>query len=73
MPVGKDEPVPVEPVRIGGIEPHEVLEQYGRDVGHSHWGTGMSTSRFLHGIHVKKADAVRHVAKMLVAGRRHAS
>ena len=66
--VRQQEAVAVEPVRIGRIELHEILEENGRDVGHAHRRAGMAALGLLHGIHGKKPDAVGQVPQVLVAG-----
>ena len=69
--VGQDEAVAVDPMRVGGIEPHEVAEQHGGDVRHAHRRPGVAALGLLHGIHGQEADAVGQVAQMLVARRGH--
>jgi hypothetical protein len=69
--VREDEAVAVDPVRVGGVEPHEVLEQDGGDVGHAHGRAGMPALGLLHGVHGQEADAIRHVAEMPVTRRGH--
>ena len=64
--VRQDEAIPVDPVRLRRIELHEVLEQDGRDIRHSHRRAGVAALGALHGIHGEEADAVRHVAQGLV-------
>ena len=64
--VREDEAVAVDPVRVGGVEPQEVLEQDGGDVGHAHGRAGMPALGLLHGVHGQEADAIRHVAEMPV-------
>ena len=69
--VRQQEAVAVEPMRVGRIELHEILEENGRDVGHPHRRAGMSALGLLHGIHRQETDAVGHVPQVLVARLGH--
>ena len=58
----QDEAVAVGPVRLRGVELHELGEQHRGDVGHAHRHAGMARVRLLHGVHGESPDGVRHVA-----------
>ena len=70
MAVRQHEAVAVEPMWIGRIELHEILEENGRDVGHAHRRAGMAALGLLHGVHGQKPDAVGQIPQVLVAGLR---
>jgi hypothetical protein len=45
VPGGQDEPVPVGPQRVGGVEFQMLFEQYGGDIGHAHRHPGVTGVR----------------------------
>ena len=60
--VGKDQPIPIDPVGGGCIKLHELLEQDRRNVGQPHWRTRMAAVGILYCIHCKEANTVRQRA-----------
>ncbi len=62
VPGRQDETVAVGPVRVGGIEFHELREQHGRDIRHAHRHAGMAGVRLLNRVHGQETDGVGHGA-----------
>ena len=63
------EPVPIRPVRIGGVELEDVAKKHSRDVGHAHWQTGVSALGFFHRVDSEETDRIGH--EIVCRTRRH--
>ena len=48
---GQHEPVAAEPVRVGRVVPHDLLEQQVRRRREAHRGAGVAVADLLHGVH----------------------
>ena len=59
MPVGHDEPVPIGPLRVGGVVAQEIVPQDLGDVRHAHGHAGMAGIGGLHRVHTERANGVR--------------
>ena len=71
MAVGKNEAVAVDPMGVRGVELHELLEEDGGDIRHSHRRAGVAAIGVLDSVHGEGANAVRHFAQMRVARGRN--
>ena len=50
VPGGEHEPVAADPVGVGGVVPHDALEQGVRQRGEAHRGAGVAVADLLHGV-----------------------
>ena len=50
VPGGEHEPVAADPVGVGGVVPHDPLEQGVRQRGEAHRGAGVAVADLLHGV-----------------------
>ncbi len=58
MPVGENEAIAVEPVRIAGIVAEIIVPQHFGDIGHAHRHARMTGIGLLYGVHRQRADGV---------------
>ena len=66
---GQDKPVPIGPMGIGGVEFERVAPQHRRDVGRSHWQTGVAALGLLDRVEGEKANRIGH--RVVRHARRH--
>jgi len=57
----EDEAIAIRPVRIGGVELHDLGEQYRRDIGDAHRQARMAGIGLLDRVHCQGADGIGHV------------
>ena len=58
VPGGEHEPVAADPVGVGGVVPHDPLEQRVGQRGQAHRGAGVAVADLLHGVRGQHADGV---------------
>jgi hypothetical protein len=63
MPVGEHEAIAIEPARLRRIVLEVTTPERDRDIGHSHWHSGMPGSSLFDGIHGECPDGTGHAVR----------